>query len=98
MIVELKKQILQHIPDVETLSSIVHASPVMHQVYIMDRRQILTQVTINEMLGKGVSSLRCITAYGKSVYESHDIREKSACTPMSLPSHCRTGREITDSS
>ena len=92
---ELKSKILQHIPDVETLSSIVHASPGMHQFYLTKRRQTLTQVTINEMLGKGVSHLRCETAYGSPVDESY-IHGCSHHGAVELGARLLTLRQLTD--
>lgn len=46
---ELKIALLKFIPDVGTLSALVHASPVFHEVYIAKRCEILTSVTLREL-------------------------------------------------
>ena len=46
---ELQIFILEHLPDTGTLSALVHASPVLHDVYRAKREGILTAVTIQEL-------------------------------------------------
>ena len=67
----------------------------MHQFYLTERRQTLTQVTINEMLGKGVSHLRCETSYGSPVDESY-IHGCSHHGAVELGARLLTLRQLTD--
>ena len=46
--------ILSCTPNVKTLSSLIHASPAMHDIYAANRRRIFTQVTINGMIEKEI--------------------------------------------
>lgn len=47
---EAKLMILRQLPDLLTVSSIVHASPAFHQVYRLARVEILTRFTIEHLL------------------------------------------------
>lgn len=46
---ELIINILEQMPDVNTLSAIVHASPVYHAIYLAKREKILTEVTLRKI-------------------------------------------------
>lgn len=50
---ELSLQILKKVPDTKTLQSLVHASPTYHRVYLMDREEIFTSVTLRELAEHG---------------------------------------------
>ncbi len=47
---ELKLKILRQLPDLATVSAIVHASPACHQLYRLARVEILTRFTIEHLL------------------------------------------------
>ena len=52
--VELQQKVLVALPDIKSLCSLVHASPVYHRAYLGAREAIFTQVTLNEIAGKDV--------------------------------------------
>ena len=43
---ELKLAIFDHLPDMNTLSALVHASPIFHGVYFTHRQRIFTKATL----------------------------------------------------
>jgi len=47
--VELSLMIFRHLPDITTLSALVHASPANHAAYAAHREGIFTNFTINEL-------------------------------------------------
>lgn len=49
---ELKIALLQQMPDIDTLSTLNHASPVFHAVYLANREDILTKTTLRELSTK----------------------------------------------
>lgn len=49
---ELKIAFLKQLPDINTLSALVHASPVFHAVYLAIREDILTKTTLRELSTK----------------------------------------------
>jgi len=46
---ELKIALLERVPDINTLSALVHASPIFHAVYLANREDILTETTLQEL-------------------------------------------------
>ena len=50
---ELSLQILKNMPNKKTLQSLIHASPTYHRVYLMDREEIFTAVTLRELAERG---------------------------------------------
>lgn len=52
---ELKIAFLKQLPDINTLSALVHASPVFHAVYLAIREDILTKTTLRELSTKNQS-------------------------------------------
>ena len=55
---ELKFKLLKTLPDISTLSNLVHASPAYHELYAANCETIFTAVTINELEGKGIDILK----------------------------------------
>lgn len=52
---ELKVAILHNLPDVQTLSSLIHASPAYHAVYTGDREALLTSSTLRDLQGRDIN-------------------------------------------
>lgn len=46
---ELKIVLLEQMPDINTLSALVHASPIFHAVYLVNREEVLTKTTLREL-------------------------------------------------
>ena len=59
---EIKVMILCHMPDLSSLSSIVHASPAYHQAYCGARGAILHAITVHTLQSKGIGLLDPWTA------------------------------------
>ena len=55
--IEIKLHILQDIPNIKSLCSLIHASPAMHAVYANVQRQIYTRVTLNELVERDIDIL-----------------------------------------
>lgn len=55
---ELRLAVLNHLPDIRTLSALVHASPMFHASYTIDRERLLTKHTLAQMGGIG-SAISC---------------------------------------
>ena len=55
---ELKFKLLRALPDISTLSNLVHASPAYHELYVANCEKIFTAVTINGLEGKGIDILK----------------------------------------
>jgi len=49
---ELKIAVLEQLPDIKTLSALIHASPIFHAVYLANREEILTSTTLHELSTK----------------------------------------------
>jgi len=52
---ELKIALFEQLPDIDTLSALIHASPIFHAVYLAHREDILTKTTLQEMSTKDQS-------------------------------------------
>ena len=46
---ELKIALLQQMPDINTLSALIHASPIFHAVHLANREDVLTKTTLQEL-------------------------------------------------
>lgn len=46
---ELQLEILNNLPDISTLSALVHATPILRRVYASNREKILTGCTLREL-------------------------------------------------
>ncbi len=46
---ELRIKLLELLPDISTLSKLVHASPAYHSTYTVNREAILTKVTLQDL-------------------------------------------------
>ena len=57
----MKLKVLHHIPNLESLQALVHASPTMHELYVTDRERYYTRATLKELLAKGVDVLDLAT-------------------------------------
>ena len=53
----MKLLVLENLPDVQTLLSIIQASRSMLDLYLATRERILTAITINELILKGLDIL-----------------------------------------
>ena len=78
-ITEIKIHILHSAPNIDTLWSLVHASPVMHTLYAKTRQRIFTIVTFNELRSRNVDLLPLPTAISISVKNMdrkfvHDVK------------------------
>ena len=51
---EIKILLLRQIPDVATLSAVVHASPCYHSLYLAVREEVLTAITFRELSARNV--------------------------------------------
>ncbi len=47
--------LLRQMPDINTLSALIHASPIFHAVYLANREDILTKATLRELSTKNQS-------------------------------------------
>ena len=54
---ELKMHLLHHMPNVSTLSALVHASPSYHDVYIALREELFTAATLQELSERNLDIL-----------------------------------------
>lgn len=54
---ELKLKLLHQIPDVVTLSALIHASPTYHELYAALREEILTSTTLKELSARDINLL-----------------------------------------
>jgi hypothetical protein len=54
---ELKLNLLDQIPDVATLSALIHASPTYHELYAALREEILTSITLKELFAREIKLL-----------------------------------------
>lgn len=64
---EIITQILYHIPNIPTLSAIVHASPIYHAVYISTpylRERIFSEITVRDLRCRGLDLKKLIRPYG----------------------------------
>ena len=52
--VELKIKVLKFLPQISTLSNLVHASAAYYRVYTADREAIFTSVTIRELESRDI--------------------------------------------
>ena len=59
---ELQTIVMGNMPDVKSLSSIVHASPIYHQTYLSAREEILHDTTVRILHEHNVSTLDAWTA------------------------------------
>ena len=57
---ELREQILRHVPDLTTLHALVHASPVMHDVYLASRDSLLRSCLDRELDGVFLDAYACL--------------------------------------
>ena len=51
---ELKLQIFGHVQETSTLSSLIHASPAFHAVYVAHRSEIFLDVTLQNLKAHGI--------------------------------------------
>ena len=56
--VELKIKVLKFLPQISTLSNLVHASAAYHRVYAANREAIFTAVTIRELESRDIDILK----------------------------------------
>ncbi len=54
---ELELGLLHQIPDVATLSALIHASPTYHELYAALREEILTSITLKELSARDIELL-----------------------------------------
>lgn len=88
---ELKLAVLNQLSDVKSLSALVHASPIFHKVYSLDRELILTKITIRELRNRPNSvdilrrtSLSSVTMTSKALDKNLELAIASARTQVLL--------------